>query len=234
MTNIQSIVPDESRHNFYHAIHKALRLGHCRMLAALGSNDYMNQMQTETMLADLRGLLALAAGHLEGENREIHAALEERAPGASAHAAEDHEDHERSFAELESLIRAVETATKAGRESAGRALYRRYAIFAAHDIEHMNEEETALLAVLQDRFSDDELREIEHRIVSAIPPQKMAAYMALMAPALNHGERVELLAKLQKAMPEPVFRGLLSDTIKPSLPANDYAAVIGELMMRAA
>jgi hypothetical protein len=234
MTNTQSIVPDDSRHNFYHAIHKALRLGHCRMLSALGSNDYMNQMQTESMLAGLRGLLALARGHLEGENREIHSALEERAPGSSTHAAEDHEDHERSFAELEMLIGAVEAAGQADRERAGRALYRRYAIFAAHDIEHMNEEETALLAVLHDRFSDDELRDIEHRIVSAIPPQKMAAYMALMAPALNHGERVELLAKLQKAMPEPVFKGLLSDTIKPSLAANDYSAVIGELMLRAA
>ena len=58
--------------------------------------------------------------------------------------------------------------------------------------------------------------------------------MKLMAPALNHGERVDLLAKLQKALPESAFKMLLSDTIKPSLPANDYAAVIGELMMRAA
>ena len=227
-------IPDENRHNFYHAIHKALRLGHCRMLPALGSNNYHDDTRTAVLMAELRNLLDLGKSHLEGENREIHAALEERAPGASAHAADDHEDHERSFAELEELIRAVEAAAPPAREKAGRALYRRYAIFAAHDIEHMNAEETEMLVALHGAFTDEELRAIEGRIVSAVPPQKMASYMALMAPALNHGERVELIAKLQKAMPEAVFNGLLSDTIRTALPANEYTAVIGELMLRAA
>src|SRR3954462_11484283 len=88
--------PDESRHNFYHAIHKALRLGHCRMIPALGSLDYRDRTRTAAVMADLRALLAIGKGHLEGENREIHTALEERAPGASAHAADDHADHEMS------------------------------------------------------------------------------------------------------------------------------------------
>jgi hypothetical protein len=227
-------IASETRYNFYHAIHKALRLGHCRMLAALGAHDFRDVAKTGALLAELRQLIVLGRSHLEGENREIHTALEERAPGASAHAADDHDDHERSFAELEELIRAVEAAPAGGREAAGRALYRRYAVFAAHDMEHMNVEETELLSALHAAFTDDELKAIEGRIVSAIPPQKMAAYMALMVPALNHGERVELLAKLQGAMPEPVFGTLLTGTVKPSLPANDYAAVIGELMLRAA
>lgn len=227
-------VPDEMRHDFYHAIHKALRLGHCRMLPALGCHNYRDEANTTLLMNELRSLLMLAKSHLEGENREIHAALEERAPGASAHAAEDHAEHERSFAEIEDLIRAVETAPASAREKAGRALYKRYAIFAAHDIEHMNVEETELLAALHDAFTDDELRAIETRIVSAIALPKMAAYMALMAPALSHRERVELLAKLQAAMPEAVFNGLLADTIRPSLAASDYTAAIGELMLRAA
>ena len=227
-------VPDETRHNFYHAIHKALRLGHCRMIPALGAHSYRDAAQTAVLMAELRGLLALGRSHLEGENREIHAALEERAPGASSHAANDHAEHEQSFTELENLIRAVEEAAPSAREKAGRALYKRYAVYAAHDLEHMNVEETELLVTLHDRFTDDELRAIEGRIVSAIPPQKMAGIMALMAPALSHCERVDLLAKLQAVMPEAVFKTLLADTVKPSLPANDYAAAIGELMLRAA
>ncbi len=226
--------PDETRYNFYHGIHKALRLGHCRMLAALGANDFTHEDKTKALLAELRGLMILAKSHLEGENREIHAALEQRAPGASAHAAEGHEEHERSFAEIEQLIRAVELAPRMARELAGRRLYHRYAVFAAHDIEHMNEEETELLAALHNAFTDEELIAIEGRIVAAIAPEKMARYMALMAPALNHGERVDLLAKLQKALPEDVFKMLLTGTIKPALPANDYAAAVGELMLRAA
>lgn len=227
-------VPDETRYDFYRNIHKALRLGHCRMLPALGSLDYRDRSRTEVVLADLRNLMAVGRGHLEGENREIHAALEQRAPGASSHAADDHEDHERSFADIEALIIAIEQAPLPERELLGRRLYRRYAVFVAHDLEHMDIEETELLMALHEAFTDDELKAMEGRIIAAVPPQKMAAVMMLMAPALNHGERVELVAKLQKAMPEPAFDGLLAGAIKPSLDARDYSAVVGELMLRAA
>lgn len=227
-------IPDETRHNFYHAIHKALRLGHCRMLPALGALDYRDRARSEAVMADLRNLMAVGRGHLEGENREIHAALEQRAPGAASHAADDHEEHEQSFADIEAMIVAIEQAPVAERELLGRRLYRRYAVFAAHDLAHMHVEETELLTALHDAFSDEELKAMEARIVAAVPAQKMAAVMMLMAPALNHCERVELLAKLQKAMPEQAFNGLLATAIKPALEAGDFTAVVGELMLRAA
>jgi len=227
-------VPDDTRYNFYHAIHKALRLGHCRMLPALGSLDYRDRARTDVVLADLRGLMAVGQGHLDGENREIHTALEQRAPGASSHAADGHDDHERSFAEIEELIVLIEQAPLPERELLGRRLYKRYAAFVAHDLEHMDIEETELLTALHDAFTDEELKAMEGRIVAAIPQQKMTAVMMLMAPALNHAERVELIAKLQKAMPEPAFNGMLSAAIKPALDARDYSAVVGELMLRAA
>lgn len=227
-------VTDGTRYNFYRNIHKALRLGHCRMLAALGALDYGNLQHTNAVMADLRALMAMGRGHLDGENREIHAALEERAPGASAHAAGDHLAHEQGFAEIEDTIGAIEAAPPCERDLLGRRLYRRYALFMAHDLAHMDIEETELLGTLHEVFTDQELLAIEGRIVAAVPPQKMAAVMMLMAPALNHGERVALFGKLQKAMPEQAFDGLLAHAIKPSLDARDYAAVIGELMLRAA
>lgn len=227
-------VPDETRYNFYHAIHKALRLGHCRMLPALGSLDYRDRVRTEAVMADLRNLMAVGRGHLEGENREIHAALEQRAPGASSHAADGHDDHERSFVEIEGMIHAIEQAPASERELLGRRLYRRYAVFVAHDLEHMDIEESELLTALHESFTDDELKAIEGRIVAGVPPQKMAAVMMLMAPALNHGERVELVAKLQKAMPEQAFNGILVNAIKPALDTREFTAVMGELMLRAA
>jgi len=227
-------MPDETRFNFYRNIHKALRLGHCRMLPALGALDYRDRARIEAVMGDLRNLMAMGRGHLEGENREIHVALEERAPGVSSHAADDHADHEASFAEIEGMILAIEQAPLPERELLGRRLYRRYAVFVAHDLEHMEIEETELLMALHDAFTDEELKAMEARIVAAVPPQKMAAVMMLMAPALSHGERVELVGKLQKALPAPAFDGVLANAIKPALDGADYSAVIGELMLRAA
>lgn len=227
-------LPNEGRYNFYHNIHKALRLGHCRMLAALGAHDFGNEVTTRALLEELRLLITLGRSHLEGENREIHAALEARRPGASSHAADDHRHHEQAFAELESLIRAVEAATQGNRNRAGNALYKRYAVFAAADMEHMQEEETELLFALQETFSDDELQAIEGRIVSAIQPQKMMAYMKLMMPALNHPERVSMLLKLQTAMPPQVFNGMLAEGVQPSLEKADFEAAAAAISLRLA
>ena len=227
-------LPDENRYDFYRNIHKALRLGHCRMLPALGALDYRDRERTEAVMAELRSLMAVGRGHLEGENREIHAALEQRAPGASAHAADDHADHETSFTEIEAMIRQIEQASLPERELLGRRLYCRYAVFMAHDLEHMDIEETELLIALHNAFTDDELTAMEGRIIAGVPPQKMAAAMMLMAPALNHGERVELVGKLQGVLPEQAFNGLLATAIKPALDSKDYAAVVRDLTLRAA
>lgn len=221
-------VPNTTRHNFYHVIHKALRLGHGRMLTAIGSTDFTDSAAASRTIGMVREFLMLGRSHLEGENREIHAALEIRAPGASSHAADDHEGHERSFAELEAMLHVIETAPAAGKPAAARTLYHRYALFAAHDFEHMYEEETELLAALHEAFSDDELQAIEGRIVSAIPPAKMAAYLKIMMPAMNQPERAAMLAHMHQAMPGPVFETILNEAVKPSLePAAFAAATVG-------
>ncbi len=225
---------DAGRHNFYHGIHKALRLGHCRMLAELGAHDYSNAGETAALLQKLRGLIGLGRGHLEGENREIHAALEARQPGITAYAAAEHAAHEQAFAELESLIRAVEVAIPERRPLAGQALYQRYGLCAAADMEQMYLEETEVLSALHSAFSDAELMAIEARMLAAIAPDKMAAYTALLMPALNHAERVEMLKKLMRDLPKTAFNRLLTGTVKPVLAAADYAATMGALTPHAA
>lgn len=226
--------PSESRYNFYYIIHKGLRLGHCRLLAMISATDFTDAAAAAKTISAVRDFLVLARSHLEGENREIHTALEARAPGASTHAADDHEDHERSFDELEILLRAIETAPQTARDAAGRTLYHRYALFAADDYEHMNAEETGLLRALHETFTDEELLDIEHRIVAAIPPAKMAAYLMLMMPALSHGERVGMLKKMRQGMAAAVFEGIVENAVKPSLEPAAFATVASALGLRKA
>ncbi len=225
---------DASRHNFYHSMHKALRLGHCRMLAELGAHDYSSADETALLLQRLRELIGLDRAHLDGENREIHPALETRQPGATAQVAEDHAHHEQAFAELESLIRAVEVAIASRRPLAGQALYQRFALFAAADMEHMYAEETELLSALHTAFNDEELIAIEARMLTANAPDTLAAYTALSMPALSQVERVELLQKLQRELPDAAFDGLLTGTVRPALSSQDFAAAAGALTPSAA
>lgn len=226
--------PGPSRHNMYHAVHKGIRQAHCRLLSSLGTTDFTDDNHVTHVLADLRGFLVLGQSHLASEEKEIHTAIEERSPGATSHAHDDHEDHEKAFAELETLARAVEDAPRAERHSAGNALYRRYALFAAADLEHMHSEETELLATMQRLFSDDELRMIEGRIVAAFPPARMMGFLRMIMPALNPPERLGMLTAMKAGMPPAVFDSIMADAVRPSLAAGDYRHLEQSLMRQAA
>lgn len=220
---------DESRYDFFHNIHKALRLGHCRMLAALGAHDFSGEAQTLELLGRLKSMLALSRLHLRAENSVIHPALGEHCPGTSARAFSDHRDHEQAFAELESLIRSVEVATPRRRNTAGHALYRHYALFAAADIQHMNEEETELLALLHQSFSDRELVELEARMMAVIDPENLWAYLRLMIPALNRPELVDLMSRLKAGLPDAGFRDLINTCLMPVLGDGETGNLMAEV-----
>jgi hypothetical protein len=224
--------PDLTRHNMYYAIHKGLRFGHARMLTALGVNNFANEAETEKVLAELRGLLALGRCHLESENREIHIAIETRAPGATSHAEEDHLDHEHAFTDIENLIRNIEDQPSDRRAQAGRDLYSRYALFAAADIEHMHEEETELLQTMHRLFSDDELQMIEGRIVAAIQPAYMMGFLKLIIPAMTAPERLGMLRGMKEQMPPQVFDSIITDAVRPSLDHSAYAEIESSLGLR--
>ena len=110
MTNTQSIVPDETRHNFYHAIHKASPpwpLPHAA--GARRRIDYVNRVQHREPAGRPPQPPGARQGHLEGENREIHAALEERRTRRfEPMRPRTMRITSASFAEIEMLIRAVE------------------------------------------------------------------------------------------------------------------------------
>lgn len=220
---LSTFLPVEGRHDFYNAFHKALRLGHCRLLAALGSHDFSDVARSRALMDELTGFIALNRLHLDLENSEIHTALEERKPGSGAAATDAHAGHGQALAELESLIRSVDVATKARRNIAGNALYRCYALFAAADMSHMNDEETKLLSFLHQQFSDAELEAIETRMLRAIPIDAMISYVALMMPAQSLQQRIEALAK---------FRALLSEAEFTDLVRSGVAAALDERQCR--
>lgn len=230
----QKTLPQPGRHNMYYGIHKGLRLGHTRLLERLSVTDFTDAAATQTALAELRRFLDLAEGHLHSEEGKIHPKVEARAPGATAHADEGHEHHEQAFVELEDLACRVESASAAERPVAGQALYLRYARFAGDDFVHMEGEETELLGALQLLFTDDELRAIEGEILGAIPPGRMDGYTRLIVAALSRPERIGMLSEMRAAMPAEVFAGVLAQSVRPALAAEDWADLARALDLRIA
>jgi hypothetical protein len=233
MSHIKDL-PDPTRHNMYYAVHKGLRRSQCSLLAAIGATDFSDVAAADRVIADIRSFLALAKSHLDSENNVIHAAVRQRAPAATQHADEDHDDHARSFTEIESILRTIEDSPASDRDGAARALHLRYALFVADDLRHMHEEETELLGHMHALFNDDELREIEGDIIAKIAPASMMGFLRSIIPALSHPERVGMLSQMKQAMPPEVFAGILTSAAQSELSGTEFNALSKALSMRKA
>lgn len=198
-----------NRHDPYGAVHKGIRAAHMRCLVAIGATDAASDTAVQRLLADLTDHLAMCNTHLGDENSFLHTALETRRPGASAHAAEDHDDHLQSFRELNGLIDRLASTTREQRPALIAQLYRRFGRFVAEDLLHMEHEEHVLLPELQSAFTDPELQELEGRIVAAISPEHMVLFMDAILSALPSSDSAAMLAAMKTAMPPAVYATLM-------------------------
>lgn len=211
----------EPEDDLYYAIHKALRLANARMLIALGQTDPQSPSSVAGTLTMLREHLTACEKHLEHENEFIHAVLEERLPGGASHADEDHEAHERTFAELKEMIGAIEAASSE-RPRLWRKLYQRFALFFAEDLEHMHEEETLVMPLIAAHFSPEETKAIEGRIIASIPPAEMVEGVRLMLQASCATERETMVRGMQAGMPGEVFDGFMSAVTRGTWRLGDF------------
>jgi hypothetical protein len=202
----------ERRHDPYGAVHKGIRAAHLRCLVAIGAADATSDAQIERLVAEISEHLAMCGTHLEDENAVLHVALDARRPGATAHAAEDHDDHLRSFEELKAILAQLAVAAQDQRAPVLAALYRRFGRFGrfvADDLLHMEHEEHVLLPDLQAAFTDEELRELEGRIVATIAPEHMVLFLDAMLEAMPVADGTAMLGALQAGMPPAAYAALM-------------------------
>jgi len=217
-----------ARPDIYRFIHKALRACMADTLQRAGNADGADDAEVAAMLGQVRELLHFCALHLKKENAFIHPAMEARRPGSATHASAEHEHHAWAIDKLEHLAAEVESARGLEREEALLRLYRYLGIFIADNLTHMNVEETDNNAVLWATHSDAELHAIHHAIVASSSPEEKALAMRWMLPAVNHGERVILLAEMRAGMPPMAFDGVLAIACE-RLSGGDYAKLASAL-----
>jgi len=198
------------RHNIYSNPHKALRLALGEALAAAGRVDTFDDTEVANLVTQVRSLLLFCRMHLEKEDAFVHPAMEARRPGSTAATEHDHRDHLAAFEMLEADLRALEDVSAERRDVVATGLYRRLALFTADNIAHMHREETENNDALWAAYTDDELRELEQRLVASIPPEAMRLALRWMIPAMNPVERAEFLLQVRQRIPAEAFTSILA------------------------
>jgi len=182
----------------------------------VGRLDADDAAEVAEVSQEVRALIDVCGAHLEHENDFIHAAMQARAPGSCARVEADRRHHAAALDELTALLSRVP-----GNATAAQTLYRKLAAFVAENFEHMQREETEHNAVLWAHYSDAEIRDIEHRIVTSQSPQDAALTLRWMLPHMTPAERAGMLGGMRAQAPVETFDGVLSQ-IRPLLGGRDW------------
>jgi hemerythrin-like domain-containing protein len=204
------------RHDIYAFIHKGLRAFMAHTLVRVGRLDAEDDAEVAEVAREVGALIDICRDHLKHENEVIHPAMESRAPGSTRRIADDHDHHAASLDRLAALLARVP-----GSPAAARTLYQALAAFVAENFEHMQREETEHNAVLWAQFGDDEIRALEHRIVSSLSPEAAAQAMRWMLPHMTPAERAGMLGGMRANAPAAAFDGVLS-LVRPLLGGRDW------------
>lgn len=210
------------RYDIYAPIHKALRSMMSDTLLAMGRADGADAAECRAAGERVLLLADTCQAHLEHESDFVHPAMEARAPGSSAHIADDHVHHLAAIAGLRAAVAQMNAAAEPlARTQRALALYRQLALFVADNFQHMQIEETEHNAVLRQTYTDAELAELEQRIVASQSPTEAMGTLRWMVPALPASERLGLLRGMQAGAPAEVFAAALG-VVRPHLGQNDW------------
>lgn len=211
----------QCRWDLYGPIHKGLRLAHAQLIVRLGAADPIEDQPV--LLADLTAHLATAAGHLDHEDRFIHPALEAITRGATRDLENHHQSHRDDLDRLHTLIEGLKAAPRETRAAAWRELYLVFCAFVAADLAHMAHEETVIWPQLCAHLNDEQLAELEMRIIASLTPRENLSVMRIMLPAMSPEERIGLLTGMKANAPPDAYSTVIEHAARPSLDAPAMA-----------
>ena len=216
--------------DLYRDIHKGIRNELFAVTFSAGQVDPGNRDAVATVAGRWRNLVGLLVAHAEHEDAFVQPLIEIHAPSLAEVVATAHPELEAQMAALEVLAdRATDAGVCEQRLSVHR-MYLGFASFTAAYLQHQELEETQVMPTLASVIGFEELLGIHHAIVGSLTPDEVAQSGALMLPAMNVEDRVELVGGAKAGAPPEVFAGMMALT-QSVLSAADFAQLETRLGM---
>lgn len=214
----------DHRYNVFNNIHKALRSMLFDVHGKVQQTDFAS-LEAATVIEELKYVLACYDEHADHEDRFILA-------NASKHdatlAEELEKDHETDHWLSDELRRHIAEWTSAEsddkRTTAGKKLFYALNDFIAFNLYHMNKEETHLLEVLWENYSDMEILGMEQQIVESIQPEVLMHESRWMMRSISNPEIAGWLAGVKQNAPEEVY-GMFVQMAAEELPAERFESL---------
>jgi hypothetical protein len=214
--------------DIYRNVHKGIRSELFAITTAAGNVAPTDTCGVERITQRWSRFVPMLESHAAHEDRFLQPLIEKYAPEIAAVIAETHPVLEAKVTRLAELGVRAAAAPASQRRLALHRFYLGVASFTAEYLQHQEFEELQAMPALSRAIGADELQIVEHDLVASIPPDEIAAFSALMIPAMNLEDRVEMLGGMQAGAPPEVFAGMMALT-QSVIAAADYTALATRL-----
>lgn len=197
------------RFNTFNMIHKALRALLYDTALTIQQTSFGNGQEARDVLRKIETVVDQFEQHAHHEDTFVLPMITAYEPALVDQFEQEHvEDHciGAQLAHLVNIFRAASTEEE--RVVAGSGLAKAYMDFMIFNLEHMAKEERVLNPVLWTYYSDEQLLEINGRIVASIPAAEKAVSSKWMMRGINNREAIQWLKAVKHGAPEHEFQAL--------------------------
>jgi hypothetical protein len=214
--------------DLYRDIHKAIRVELFDVTTEAGRLDPSQGLARAALASHVTDVVALLGSHAEHEDGAIQPTLETCLPELAERVETDHTTLDARLDDLAEM--ATEAASLTVSDPGGKLhrLYLALASFTSDYLEHQDIEERVIMPALEAAVGVEAVVTMHQAILAGIPPEEMGRSLALMIPAMNVDNRVELLGGMRASAPAEVFAGvwgLAGSVLEPS----DHASLATRL-----
>lgn len=195
--------------DLYRDIHKAIRAELFAVTVDAGRTDPTDAIGRQALASHVADVAGMLIDHAEHEDRAIQPVLERELPDMAELVEHDHHALEVRIEGLRDMAATDVVSPTTGSER--RSLHRLYielASFTSAYLTHQDSEERDIMPALQTAVGVDAVIGIHGAIVGPMPPEKLAASLALMLPVMNIEDRTDFMGGLAASAPPEVVEGV--------------------------
>jgi hypothetical protein len=180
------------RVDLFSTIHKGVRAMLFELSHTAARTDINSTPAIDELFGHVDRVLSLLDEHAKLEDEFIFPVVRSLDPSLADELAADHRGLHAVQREVELAAEALALTDLSQRPTAGAQLVRVVNHMIAVQLLHMNREETEVNATLWAGLSDVDLGAIRARVTRSIPSERMALWLAILQPAVNPVERLQL------------------------------------------
>ncbi len=189
------------RYRFYRE-HKYLTALLFELERRIAKTDFRVNEQLSVIQAQLQTFAELLQSHAEHEEQAIHSLLQHLETPVQKQIEAQHQHHAALFAKLHQQLDAMIAASTQHKCALGYDFYLLYRQFLIEQLQHFQQEETQLMPVLQQHYSDEELKKVDRAVYQQMTSNELLEMLQVLLPYMDANDKTFFLNDIQEAEPE--------------------------------